>query len=137
MRIHDLNGAGVPQYTPAAQGYTLESHKETSPERIADILKQNSPLRRKLATESIQNRPQNYSLADSYSPNHPGFTPYEDRTRSGDEDTAGGMTASKITHVRILILNKNTHRSLYLQNQKSLSIRSITCIEINLTQNRD
>ena len=39
MRMQDLNGAGVPQYTPAAQGYTLESHKETSPERIADILK--------------------------------------------------------------------------------------------------
>ncbi len=35
---------------------STRNKKETSPERIADILKQQSPLRKKIATDALQNR---------------------------------------------------------------------------------
>jgi hypothetical protein len=82
--------------TYAAHPISSGDRNPGSPERIADLLKQQSPLRRKLATEALQNR----SFLDK-SVDQSMYTPGKGMDQHDFDDNSGNITASKITHVRI------------------------------------
>eukprot|EP00347_Sterkiella_histriomuscorum_P023139 403335798 len=99
LRMSDLSGGVVNMATPH-QNYANFRQNESSPDRIAEILKQQSPLRRKLATDIIINR----DRSDSTTPNKPSFNQRLNESNFDDSDnnnnlSTGNFTASKITHV--------------------------------------
>ena len=79
MRMSDLNRALLSNATPS------QNIEQTSPPgRIANLLKQQSPLRRKIANEALTN-----SQYSAHTPNK--------NSQTNNEDV--NLTASKITHV--------------------------------------
>ena len=102
--MSDLSGGVVNMATPH-QNYANFRQNESSPDRIAEILKQQSPLRRKLAADVMMNR----DRSDSTTPNKPNNNQRLNESNFDDSDnnnnlSTGNFTASKITHVSFNVI---------------------------------